>query len=81
MLTFNSGAGDYILDISGELQRDATVTIETGLSNIILVIPDDTHAIVTVERAACPISTLVLAGNKTASVMSATRRAHTHHYG
>jgi hypothetical protein len=46
---FASGAGDYTLDFSGELQRDASVKIETGLSNIIIIVPDGVHAIVTVE--------------------------------
>ena len=46
---FASGAGDYTLDFSGELQRDASVKIETGLSNIIIIVPDGVHAVVTVE--------------------------------
>ena len=46
---FASGAGDYTLDFSGELQRDSSVKIETGLSNIIIIVPDGVHAVVTVE--------------------------------
>ena len=38
-MIFSSGAGDYTLDFSGDLQRDATVTITTGLSNLKLVVP------------------------------------------
>lgn len=53
---FSSGAGDYTLDFSGDLQRDASVTIDTGLSNIILVIPDDVNAVVKVESGASNIS-------------------------
>ena len=48
-LIFNSGAGDYTLDFSGELQRDATVNLSSGLSNVILVIPEGVSAEVTVE--------------------------------
>ena len=48
-MLFNSGAGDYTLDFSGDLKRDATITVSTGLSNLNLVIPDDVSANVTVE--------------------------------
>ncbi|MCL4529648.1 MAG: toast rack family protein [Chloroflexi bacterium] len=48
-MIFNSGAGDYTLDFSGTLKRDATITISSGLSNLILVIPQNVHAIVTTE--------------------------------
>lgn len=46
---FSAGAGDYTLDFSGGLQRDATVNIETGLSNLILVVPEGMNAVVTVK--------------------------------
>lgn len=39
-----SGAGDYTLDFSGELQRDATINIKTGLSNIKVIVPSGTAA-------------------------------------
>ena len=48
-MIFNSGAGDYTLDFSGALKRDATITISSGISNMILVIPDGVKANVTVE--------------------------------
>ncbi len=48
-MIFNSGAGDYTLDFSGALKRDATITISSGLSNIILVIPQNVNANVTTE--------------------------------
>jgi hypothetical protein len=38
-MLMSSGAGDYTLDFSGDLRRDATITITTGLSNIELVVP------------------------------------------
>ena len=31
-MVFRSGAGNYTLDFSGELQRDAEVKIESGIS-------------------------------------------------
>lgn len=46
---FSSGAGDYTLDFSGELQRDASVKIETGLSNLIIVVPEGVNAEVSVK--------------------------------
>jgi hypothetical protein len=55
-LTFSGGAGNYTLDFSGELQRDATVTVDSGLGNLTLIVPEDTSAIVTVEGAAVNIS-------------------------
>lgn len=55
-LIFNSGAGDYTLDFSGKFQRDATATIESGLSNLILVIPEGANARVTVESGAANIN-------------------------
>jgi hypothetical protein len=54
---FNSGAGDYTLDFSGELQRDASITIDTGLSNMILVIPEDVNAVIKVDSGASNINT------------------------
>lgn len=48
-MTMGSGAGTYTLDFSGELQRDATITITTGLSNLTLVIPRGVPATITAE--------------------------------
>ena len=56
ILDFSSGAGDYTLDFSGELQRDATVTISSGLSNVIVIVPEGTNAIVTVEGGALNVN-------------------------
>jgi len=55
-LTFSGGAGNYTLDFSGELQRDAVVTITSGFGNVSLVIPEEVDAVVTVEGAAVNIS-------------------------
>ena len=55
-LTFSGGAGNYTLDFSGELQRDAVVTIEAGFGDLSLVIPKDIDAVVTVEGTAVNIN-------------------------
>jgi hypothetical protein len=43
-MVFNSGAGSYTLDFSGDLQQDAMVAIKTGLSNLEIVVPEGTPA-------------------------------------
>jgi hypothetical protein len=43
-MDFRSGAGDYRLDFSGELQQDAEVSIKSGLSSIVIVVPEGTPA-------------------------------------
>jgi hypothetical protein len=55
-LSFSGGAGNYTLDFSGELQRDAVVTIEAGLGDLSLLIPEDVNAVVTVEGTALNIN-------------------------
>jgi hypothetical protein len=45
-ITFDSGAGSYTLDFSGELSRDMNVKISSGLSQVKVIVPDKTHAIV-----------------------------------
>ena len=55
-LMFSGGAGNYSLDFSGELQRDAVVTIEAGFGDLSLVIPGDVDAVVTVEGTALNIN-------------------------
>jgi hypothetical protein len=55
-MTFSSGAGDYTLDFTGTLKRDATVTASSGLSNLIVVVPVDVNAQVTVEGGLANVS-------------------------
>jgi hypothetical protein len=55
-MTFSSGAGDYTLDFTGTLKRDATVSASSGLSNLIVVIPEGVHAKVTVEGGLANVS-------------------------
>ena len=45
-LTFDSGAGNYTLDFAGKLQRDGEVTIHSGVSQITIMIPSGTKAII-----------------------------------
>ena len=56
LMDFSSGMGDYTLDFSGELQRDASVTISSGLSNVMIIIPEGVNAVVTVDSGASNIS-------------------------
>jgi hypothetical protein len=42
-MIFQSGAGDFELDFSGELQRDATVFVESGLSSLRISVPENTR--------------------------------------
>ena len=41
---------------TGDLQRDASIKVSSGLSNIIIVIPEDVDAVVTVDGGASNIS-------------------------
>ncbi len=56
LMDFSSGAGDYTLDFSGNLKRDASITISSGLSNMIIVVPEGVNAIVTVDSGASNIN-------------------------
>lgn len=55
-LIFNGGAGNYTLDFSGELGQDATARVETGFGDLMLVIPENVDARVTVEGAAVNVN-------------------------
>jgi hypothetical protein len=56
IMDFSSGAGDYTLDFSGKLQRDASVKISSGLSNLIVVVPEGVDAVVTLDSGASNVS-------------------------
>lgn len=43
-MIFRSGAGEYYLDFTGGILRDSVVTVESGVSQITLVIPEGTNA-------------------------------------
>ena len=57
-MTFRSGAGDYLLDFSGILQRDATVNIESGISQLVIVVPASINANVKVESSLTKVTAL-----------------------
>ena len=57
-LTFQGGAGSYELDFSGELQNDASVVIQAGLSELTISVPDDLDVRVQVESGLTGINTL-----------------------
>ncbi len=48
-LLFHSGAGNFTLDFTGDLKRDGSVNIETGVSNTTLVIPSGIPVQLTVD--------------------------------
>jgi hypothetical protein len=48
-MTFTSGAGDYTLSFDGDLQRPASVTIESGLGTLNIILPEGANAQVTVD--------------------------------
>lgn len=56
-LEFDGGAGTYTLDFSGELQRDATVNIDAGVSTLKIIIPAGTRAVVNREGALTTVDT------------------------
>lgn len=43
-MIFESGAGNYHLDFSGNLRKDASIFIETGLSRLVISVPENTPA-------------------------------------
>jgi hypothetical protein len=43
-MTFRSGAGDYTLNFSGNLKRDAYVKIESGISQVTIIVPKGVQA-------------------------------------
>ena len=49
IVVFKSGAGDYTLDFSGDLQRDMDVTIDTGFSSVKIIVPPGVSARVLFE--------------------------------
>ena len=53
---FDSGAGSYTLDFSGELQRDAAVNVDSGLSELIIVVPEGVNATVSIEGGLADIN-------------------------
>ena len=55
-MIFESGAGTYELDFSGELPASGEVFIETGLSSLTLTVPDELNVSVSLEGGLSNIS-------------------------
>lgn len=47
-ISFESGAGDYTLDFSGDLQKNLDVHVSSGMSNNEIIVPDNVKVIVEV---------------------------------
>jgi hypothetical protein len=59
-MILQSGAGNYNLDFSGLLQRDASIFIETGLSRLVISVPDGVPAEVSFEG---PLTKVITQGD------------------
>lgn len=65
-ISFESGAGSYSLDFSGELQDDIHARIASGMSNTKITVPEGTHIIVTLSGGLSnvdPSGTWTIAGS------------------
>jgi hypothetical protein len=51
------GAGDYMLSVDSDLQRDANVTIELGLSTLNIIDPEGVNAQVTFDGSLIKVNT------------------------
>lgn len=56
-MTFSSGAGDFTLSFDGELQRDAAVTVDSGLGTVTIIVPQGVNAQITLEEGLSTINT------------------------
>lgn len=57
LMDFGAGAGDYLLDFSGSLMRDATVDINAAVSNVIIIVPSGIPTLVKVDGALNNVTT------------------------
>lgn len=63
---FDGGAGDFTLDFSGELQQDLDVDINSGISSIKIIIPENVPARITISGGlnnVSPSGTWSITGN------------------
>jgi len=56
-MDFDVGVGNYMLDFSGELQRDATINIDAALSNVTIIVPAGVPASVNLGGGLTNVST------------------------
>ncbi len=55
-MLFRSGAGSYRLEFDGDLKRDASVKIESGVSSMIIIVPEGVNAELTFEGSLSNVS-------------------------
>ncbi len=55
-LSFNGGAGSYTLEFSGLLQRDMSVSIDSGVSSVTIIVPNGTSAQVDTSNSLISVS-------------------------
>jgi len=72
---FKGGVGEYELDFSGELKRDATVSVDAGLSSIRIIVPEGMAARVIVDPG-CRMSISTRAGKNPGRLQHERGRAH-----
>jgi len=56
-MSFEGGAGNYTFDFSGDLQQDASVTIDVGLSDLEILVPTGVSARVEVDGGLSQVDT------------------------
>lgn len=56
-MVFDGGAGTYVLDFSGALQRDARVTVRAGVCTLTIRVPTGTPVVVTAAGAVTTVTT------------------------
>lgn len=56
-MTFRGGAGNYTLDFSGDLRANMTVSVEAGVSQVTVIVPQGMNAQVVTETGLMAIST------------------------
>ena len=56
-MNFTGAAGNYTLDFSGELQRDATVDINGAVGDLTIIVPEGRQARITVSSGLSDIET------------------------
>jgi hypothetical protein len=65
-ITFDGGVGSFTLDFSGDLKKDINVRINSGMSDLKIIIPKTAHALVTSSGGLSNIDasgTWTIAGN------------------
>jgi hypothetical protein len=57
-MSFEGGAGNYTFDFSGDLQQDATITIDVGLSDLEIQVPRGVSAQVEIDGGLSQMDTV-----------------------